>query len=335
MAVINEFMLNLTKQLMETRGIAESTASAYIRSLYILNNKKPFKTLTFLRNTDALLGVIAEYADNTQKSILTAIVSVLSLVKDKPAYKKLHQFYLDRLMGKKGEMEDKKGDVGEKTAKEKENWISWEEVSKIRDDLRSKVDEFKGTKLTPEQYETLLHSVILGLYTYIQPRRNQDYLDMYVIRGEPSETTENYLVLDKKNKPTHFVFNKYKTSKKYGQQKIELTPELVDVLTIFLKHHPLFKGKTRTAQNFKMLVGYDGTPLTAVNSITRILNKVFGKKVGSSMLRHIYLSSKYDIKAMEDDASKMAHSLNEQKAYLRGSGEENETVNVVVVPTME
>lgn len=59
---------------------------------------------------------------------------------------------------------------------------------------------------------------------------------------------------------------------------------------------------------------------SSVNSITRILNKVFGKKVGSSMLRHIYLSSKYGnvSKEMKEDAKIMGHSTEVQKnTYIK------------------
>jgi hypothetical protein len=50
------------------------------------------------------------------------------------------------------------------------------------------------------------------------------------------------------------------------------------------------------------------------------------------MLRHIFLSSKYDINEMETDAKAMGHSVEEQKKYLRGSGEED-NVQSVNVPT--
>jgi len=90
---------------------------------------------------------------------------------------------------------------------------------------------------------------------------------------------------------------------------------LLDAISIYLKHHPLHKGKITKNTEFKFLVYADGSPLTAVNSITRILNKIFGKKVGSSMLRHIYLSSKYgDIKEeQKEDARAMGHSVGEQQ----------------------
>ena len=87
------------------------------------------------------------------------------------------------------------------------------------------------------------------------------------------------------------------------------------MISEYLKFHPLKKNAT-----FKFLVSSDGTPITAVNAITRILNKIFEKRVGSSMLRHIFLSTKYDIKEMEKDANAMGHSVEEQKKYMKGSG---------------
>jgi hypothetical protein len=77
--------------------------------------------------------------------------------------------------------------------------------------------------------------------------------------------------------------------------------------------------RDKTLSSIPFLVGADGTPITADNSITRVLNKIFGKNIGSSMLRHIYLSSKYDINSMKADADGMAHSVSQQKEYLKGS----------------
>jgi hypothetical protein len=66
-------------------------------------------------------------------------------------------------------------------------------------------------------------------------------------------------------------------------------------------------------------VASDGEPIVAVNAITRVLNKVFGKKVGSSLLRHIYLSSKYGdtLAEMKKDSAAMGHSLEVQKTYIK------------------
>ena len=47
--------------------------------------------------------------------------------------------------------------------------------------------------------------------------------------------------------------------------------------------------------------------------------KIFHKKIGASMLRHSYLSSKYGglIKEQEKDAKLMSHNLMTQKDYIK------------------
>jgi len=325
---VSEFMLHLAKSLIDEKKVAESTSNAYIRSLYILNNKVPFKTLTFLKDTEGIDKKIATYADNTQKALYATVTSVLSLYKDKATYKKAYTHYYDKMMGKAKEMKEAGADTTEKTAKEKENWIDWKEVQEKANALRDDVDKFINLKsITPEQFSVLLHYVVLSLYTEIQPRRNQDYLDMYVVKKWNAEmpTDRNYLDLATKQ----FIFNKYKTQKKYGQQKLPIPDTLFKVVQMYIKHHPLVKGNKTKTTEYRFLVTSDGSPLTAVNAITRILNRVFGKKIGSSMLRHSFLSSKYDIKEMEADANAMGHSIDEQKKYMRGSGDS------VVIPMLE
>ena len=323
---VSEFMLQLQKKLVEEKKgkIGESTASAYIKSLYLLNGKVPFKNLSFLKKTADIDAKIAPYAENTQKALYSTITSVLSLVKDTAGYKKVYTHYYNKMMGKAVEMKEAGAESSTKTEKQKDNWAEWKDVEAVHNHLVEEVEKFSGNKnITPEQYGVLLNLVVLSLYTEIQPRRNQDYLDMSVVKATKATADlpkdSNYLMVEK-NTPKEFIFNKYKTAKKYGQQKMELTPGLVDVLSVYLKFHPLARGNKSRATMYKFLVLADGTPLTATNSITRILNRIFGKKIGSSMLRHIFLSSKYDINEMEKDANAMGHSVEEQQKYLRGSG---------------
>jgi hypothetical protein len=322
---VSEFMLQLAKDLQSKKEVAESTATAYVKTLYMLNNKAPFKNLSFLKDTAEVEKKVAEYKPNTQKSILTSITSVLSLWKDKPTYKKVYTFYFEKMMGKAKEMKD--GEVeGEKSETQKDNWLSWEEVSQKRDDLQKAVGDFMSQKhLTTHQYETLLKYMVLSLYTEVPPRRNQDYMDMWVVIGKKSVAVDslpkdkNYLVIEGKT-PKQFVFHKFKTAKTYGTQTLPIPSSLAEVITQFLKHHPNIQGTNSKTTEFKFLVSADGTPITAVNAITRILNKVMGKKVGSSLLRHIYLSSKYgdEFREMKEDAEAMGHSVQEaQHTYIK------------------
>jgi hypothetical protein len=73
----------------------------------------------------------------------------------------------------------------------------------------------------------------------------------------------------------------------------------------------------------RFLVNADGSALASVNSITRILNKVFGKHIGSSMLRHIYITHKYGDtkKEMEKDAAAMGHTVAEQQGVYNKPAE--------------
>jgi hypothetical protein len=136
---------------------------------------------------------------------------------------------------------------------------------------------------------------------------------MYVVKNESmaNDNTKNYLVLDNHK----MIFNNYKTMKKYGQQVFNFrdNENFRVALDLFLKYHPL-----KNEDKFRMLVKYDGSPITA-NGITTNLNSALKKGIGASMIRHIYLTEKYgDVKdQMERDADKMGHSVEQQKAYIK------------------
>ena len=309
-----DFLATLSKALVSDRGVSESTANLYLRTLLMLNDKKPFTTLAFLKKKDAIASKLETYADSTKKGILAAIVSILSLFKDKATYKSIYKHFYDLMMAKSKEVKEaESARAGEKSEKQQKNWSSWEEVKKTEEELYKEAAELMNKKhLTAPEAEKLLQCVVLSLYTKIQPRRNQDYLNMLVVKkwSEDMSADHNYLDLT----GNQFVFNKYKTAKKYGVQKIAIPSDLLDILVPYLKHNPLWKeSKGKAAVPF--LVSPGGVPITALNGITRILNKIFGKKIGSSMLRHIFLSDKYSALKddMAEDAAAMGHSVAEQQ----------------------
>ena len=314
---MSDFMLQLSKRFVEEKKVAESTANQYLQTLFTLNGKVPFKNLAFLRDTGKITTALSSYAPSTQKTIVAVIVSALDFFKTKAPYKKTHDFYVALLKEKK---EEGAGKEGEKSEKQEENWEDWDAIQKKKNEMKTAISSFGLTNknLTAKQYDDLLSYVILSLYTDTQPRRNKDYMDMYVVSAEPADATRNYYVVPEQK----FVFNNYKTAKTYGKQIVNVpnSPEapLASTLEMFLKHHPLHKGKLTKKSDFRMLVKMDGTPLNSVNSITRILNRIFGKKIGSSMLRHIYLTGKYGKEDAErrEDAHNMGHSVEQQREYI-------------------
>jgi len=323
-------MLTLRGNLLTEKKVAETTADAYLKTLTILNDKKPFKNLNFLKKSEDILKRVAEYADSTQKAVLATIVSVLSLDTKTPAKKKLYELYREKMMGKVEEVKKVEAtNEGQKTKKQTENWMTWEEVKAKKDALQTEVDAGRKKKtLLVGEYDHLLSLVVLSLYTDTQPRRNLDYQKMLVVKNWKEEMPVDHNYYDLKGQ--RFIFNQFKTAKTYGRQIVELPETLKATLTYSIKRHPLAK---EMKTGYPLLVDDKGEPLVAVNAITRILNKIFGKKVGSSMLRHIFITDKYGgaKTEMEKDAEAMGHSVAEQQKVYNVP---KERVESVVIPTI-
>jgi glutathionyl-hydroquinone reductase len=98
----------------------------------------------------------------------------------------------------------------------------------------------------------------------------------------------NYLNLTDNN----FIFKNFKTKKTYKEQVVPISDNLLDIVKVYLKFHPLKKEIKKKLQ-VPLLVDFEGNPYNNSNDITRILNKIFDKKIGSSLLRNIYLTDKY------------------------------------------
>ena len=340
MKSVTDYMMTLHRQFMTERNVADTTASQYIKSLYALNNGS-FTNLAWLKNIQSVENRISEYAVSTQKTLYSVIVSALSLVKDKPTYKKIYSHYYNEMMARS--KADQEKDTSEKTEKQEANWLDWDIIKAHETRLKEEAEALKGKDLTPAQWETMLSYMLLSLFTNFDPRRNQDYQFMYVVKSpkQATDTTKNYITLAE---PRQFIFNKYKTAKTHGSQTFPVPTSLNDVLMTYLSAHPLLKN-TKTASLDKkisvkmdsvpLLVTADGSPLTAVNAITRILNKIFGKRVGSTMLRHIYLSNKYDVSEMNGTAEKMAHSAHVQREYMKKPTVTESTQEVTIPTTSE
>ena len=260
------------EKLFACKNIQPSSLNYYISNLKRLNNNKEIKNLNFLNNKDKIMGLLEKYKKSTQRNYIATIVSVLKCYEKN---KKLYDYYLKIMIRLNNELKDQT----ELRPSESENWKDFDEIKQIHD---NKQDEFNTlvskNNITRDDYNKILEFVILSLYVMIPPRRNQDYQYM-IINGQPIDIN----VFDMSDKT--FKFGKYKTKTTYGVQTLDVPNELYNILVRYIRVKPI---------NEFLLVDYDGRPLiNHTNSITRILNKIFGKKIGVSMLRKIYLSSKY------------------------------------------
>ena len=194
----------------------------------------------------------------------------------------------------------------EKNDKQKENWLSTEEIQKIYDDLETKTKPlWKKKDLTTKEILKIQDFVIISLFTLIPPRRAMDYIEFKI--NNINTNADNYV------KGSNLVFNTYKTSKQKGQQTIKLPKELKSILTKYIKlisdrsDYLIFNNK------FQQL----STP-----NFTLRLNKIFGnKKVSVNMLRHIFLSEKHadNLKEMKEDFADMGSSMSQSNVYIKNN----------------
>ena len=302
------FETNLLKKFHE-KGLSDTSVMLYMKNLRRLNGGQPLNDFKFLDRPKVIEDFLNQYAETTKRNFIIAIVSALNLAGTTAKHKKLYGEYYKMMMEKNKEIKENGG-------KTKEGMPSWDAVLEKYNALKMKVKE--TTDFSKDSaYNDLLKLLVTSLYVLQPPRRNGDYLEMKIVPTYSEELPQNMNYLD--TKKGEFIFNKYKTSKKYGEFRKAIEPELRAIVTLYLKHHPnLWEGRKQKKEPVPFLVYRDGEPLHQLNSITRLINSVLGKGVGSSALRHIYITEKYGKIEEEQakDAEAMAHSVGQQKDYI-------------------
>jgi hypothetical protein len=322
---------SFSDSLFDGKVISDSSKNLYLKNLVRLNGGQPLKNLNFLKDVETIQKKLDELKPNTRRTYIIAIVSLLKSLIDQPKMKKLYDRYYPSLEAINKDLKTS----NEKTPKETDNWLSQDEIKSKFAELKTiftELMETKSKKISEDQYNRLLQLLLLGLYVLQRPRRNMDYQDMTVTtlkvkapkKPVPSEdipkdetatkTLSNVLNLaDNK-----FEFNNYKTKGAYLQQTESLDFELRQIIDLYLKYHPLAKEMKKEAVPF--IVSFDGKAFTNNNDFTRLLYKIFGKKIGVSMLRKIFLTDKYKDVAdeMKKDAASMATSISTiQDHYIK------------------
>lgn len=308
------FMDELKAEL-KKKNLADTSIDAYIKTLKKLNNDNELKNLDFLKKEDDVEKKLEKYKENTKRNFYIAICSSLHIF---PKYKKIYNNYFKKLKDINTKLKGEESN-NIKTRTQSENWTEWEDVLKIQDELLEKVKNYKK-KVSPSEYLNVLKLMALSLFTLQPPRRNKDYLNMMVVKNEKTDDPKlNFLNMNL----DEFVFNDYKTVKKFGPQIVKFNQDLDDIIHMYLKYHPLIT-ETQLKQkkqkiNVPFLVNYDGKELNKVNGLTYLFNSIFDKKTSSSILRHSYLSHKYSDTNEEQkkDAEAMGHSTSMQKDYIK------------------
>jgi integrase len=246
-----------------------------------------------------ILESLMNYKPNIRKTKLSAFIVVLDQ-KDKTSdeVKEIIDNYRKQLFADADDVDkdEKKQKLSESQEK---NYITWDEVLKIYENLRTEAEPlFKLENLNKKQYNKLQEFVLLSLYVLTPPRRSLDYAQFKI--KSIDESNDNYMTVKGRKKEGTLIFNAYKNSKRLGKQEVKISNALRNIIQKWMLKNP----------NEYLITTNTGNRIEQPR-VNLMLNNIFNKNIGSSLLRHIYLTHKYgnvDLEEMEKTTHEMGNS---------------------------
>lgn len=260
------------------------------------------ENLNWLSKTDDVLNFIKLNkkwkTPNSKNSQLQAIASIL-----KPFVNYKNEYIIYSTASTDGRLEIKKTDDDNLLSdSERAEILPWSEIKNL----------YKKPVMSAED------RALIGIYTLLPPRRVEDVSLIIVLEADDAHEVDNdnnFLILDDAENPSHFIYNRYKTDKTYGSQRIDIPPELKKILKTYLDSEYLPSG-------YYLFSNDDNEQYKNFSEVvTRVFQKYTNKKLTANLLRHSfisdYLSKPRSINQKKDIALKMGHSVNQQGEYVR------------------
>jgi len=217
--------MNIKEIIKENKpNISESSVKTYnsiLSNLYkgVFGDEE--MSMKKFNDTDTLLSYLKDSEPKRRKTVLSALV-VLT------ANKKYRELMLSDIESARSNTQ-----LQEKSEKQKENFIDGKTISKIYDNLKKKANVlYKKGDLSYHEVQEIQNYIIITLFCgqFIVPRRAKDYTE-FKIRNINTEK-DNYM------ENNEFVFNEYKTSKTYNQQRVEIPKALKTIINKWIKVNP-------------------------------------------------------------------------------------------------
>ena len=296
----------------ERPNISPITLNAYVLNIKKLHRgmqgSDDIKSLEFLNDYDRVFLSLGGNLKSTMKNYLVAIVVLL--MSNKTKYAELIQKYQDKIKTLQEDINDKY-DENEKTDKQKENWIEYNEILKLLRKMKKDTKPLlEKEQLTNKDKDLIQQYLVLYLYSgKAFPVLRNDFAEMKVVKdGDDTDKDKNYFILKEKGSP-FFRLNEYKTAKYQGEKDIPIKD--MDLRKLINKWIDI------NGTGYLLINISSGTPMKA-NGISKYLTKIFkkhfDKKISTSLLRSIYISHKYNgdkqlsTKDKKELAEEMGHS---------------------------
>jgi len=317
--------MTIEEQIILSRpDIKQSSLNTYLTSLKnlhrMLDNKIDLDDTKFIQDYDKVINVIDKEKITTKKNRITSILVALG------SDEKKDNNLIDKYQKKLKELTDEYNiflKSQKKTDNQEKNWLTHNELNQVFNEIMTDVKKQKINKkqeLNDKEFNLLQELLILR--TYLDYPLRNDFADMKIIRSDEYKKLKdndenNYLVILSKKKI--FILNDFKNKKFIGKKIINITSSLNKIINIMLKHN----------KSGYYLVKKDRKSPMSPNGITKYLNKIFlkrsGKKISTSMIRHIVISKLNENEPTileqeqkdNDIENKFLHSANINKLYRK------------------
>lgn len=289
---------------------SEKTIKMYISNinkLYkILGNQDEMEDLDWLTDVEKITDILSDKHFTTLRNYLNSIIVSLQVTEYPEELIKEYQSIRDEFNDKY----IKENSTGVISAKQEENFATMDEINGVIKEMKEEIDSKKLFRkdISPKEKALVQMYVIINILTQY-PFRN-DLAGMKLIKKKAfnnlsmeDKKKNNYLLQDKND--FYFILNEYKTQAKYGEKKIKV--EKNNLPSLLRKYIPLLDSEY-------LFTSSTGKPISR-NALTQVLSKTFekylGKKISTTLLRKIYMSSKYQgtKEEMEKDAEILGHDV--------------------------
>ncbi len=194
----------------------------------------------------------------------------------------------------------------EKSAKQEKNWVDYE---KILDFHKRMKREIKASGFENTSRKQLQKYLMLSMHGPLMPPPRLELSSLILGQVGKLDDTHNYLF--RKNRQWNILINSSKISSKKGPQLLDKLPKEVNsLLNRYVKVHNLKTGDP-------LFVNLKGKQLSKNAYAKRFRNMMwheFQRNLGVSLMRNIYLTSKYksipNLSDMQNTSNMMLHSLN-------------------------
>jgi hypothetical protein len=265
------------------------------------HHKRVLHILTHPKKYGAMIEKLYEKL-STRKTMFALVLALYKHADVKCKYDAYYKKWKAQYDAHKDVLESKLKS-NEPTKAQSEKYITFGQMQKA---LREMAEDDPHSTM-----EKSLRFCLVAMYAQVASKRS-DFGSVRVHRRDPRKEY-NYLVLPAKG-DAYFVFHSHTKTDAKEELRWDITSDLQQVFLESIRRHP----------RKYLFVGQDGQAFRSSNAysqfVIRTYTKVFGKRTGVTMHRHIFISEKIDFN--KDSSNKldyftkwMGHSPAQQRDY--------------------